>query len=430
MKRYLWTALVALSGLSSSDCAPRAVAAPAEASNDANVSWNQWRGPYRDGTSAAAPWPAKLDERHLVEQWRVPLQSSYSGPIVSGERVFVTETIDERTERVTALDRRSGKILWVQEWPGAMKVPFLAAKNGSWIRSTPACDGQWLYVGGMLDRLVALNVATGEVRWQIDFVAENGATIPAFGCVSSPLIDGDDVYVQAGGAVCRVDKHTGKILWKLLADGGGMNGSAFSSPVIAQLRGVRQLVVQTREQLAGISLADPQGSVLWQQEVPAFRGMNILTPTVVGDAIFTSSYGGKSLLYDLNQNADGMQVSLRWENKLQGYMSSPIVHEGHVYLHLRNRRFACIRLEDGAERWVTQPFGEYWSLIAQGDRLLALDERGHLILIRATPTEFTQLDQRQITDEPAWAHLGNDQDQLFVRHLSGLVVYRWSEPTP
>ena len=160
------------------------------------------------------------------------MQPSYSGPIVWGERVFTTETVDERTERVVAVDRQTGETLWTQQWDGAMKVPFFAASRGSWIRATPACDGQRVYVGGMRDVLSALDVQTGKIIWQVNFVEKLQSPLPSFGFVSSPLIDGDALYVQAGGGVVKLDKQTGEIQWRALADGGGMYGSAFSSPVI------------------------------------------------------------------------------------------------------------------------------------------------------------------------------------------------------
>ncbi|MEZ6067548.1 MAG: PQQ-binding-like beta-propeller repeat protein [Planctomycetaceae bacterium] len=117
--------------------------------------------------------------------------------------------------------------------------------------------------------------------------------------------------------------------------------------------------------------------MLWTQEIPAFRGMNILTPAAYEDSVFTSSYGGKSFLYKVNRGADErFQTQLGWDNKVQGYMSSPVVIDGHVYLHLRNQRFACIDLATGESRWTTTPYGRYWSLIARGDRILALDETG------------------------------------------------------
>ena len=90
----------------------------------------------------------------------------------------------------------------------------------------------------------------------------------------------------------KLDKQTGETVWRSLQDSGGMNGSAFSSPMKATIAGKPQILVQTRERLAGVD--EITGEELWSQEIEAFRGMNILTPVVFGDAIFTSTYGGKS----------------------------------------------------------------------------------------------------------------------------------------
>lgn len=400
--------------------------------DDLTGTWPQWRGPSRDGLAAPSPvWPARVDEATLAQTWRVELGPSYSGPIVAADRVFVTETRGKKTEVVQALSRADGQVLWTAEWPGAMSVPFFAAANGDWIRATPAFDGESLFVAGMRDVLVCLDAANGTERWRVDFPARFHTPLPSFGFVSSPLVDGEHVYVQAGAAFVKLNKRTGEIVWRTLQDSGGMNGSAFSSPVKATLAGQTQLVVQTRERLVGVD--DESGEELWSQKIEAFRGMNILTPVVVGDAIFTSTYGGKTCCFDLVPSGDVSSpaksyiLTQRWQNKAQGYMSTPVVIDGHVYLHLRNQRFTCINLATGKEQWTTTPFGKYWSLVAQGRQILALDERGDLLLIHANPEKFDLLGQHHISDSPTWAHLAVCDNQVFIRDLKGLAVYRWSE---
>jgi outer membrane protein assembly factor BamB len=396
------------------------VAAPIPAADDAT--WTQWRGPSRDGRISGPTWPGTLEQEQLALEWSAPLGPSYSGPIVSSDRIFVTETKDKKFELVRAFDRSNGKQIWETQWEGSMSVPFFAASNGSWIRATPALEGERLYVGGMRDMLVCLDAGSGKTVWKVDFVATMNSAPPTFGFVSSPLVHGDSVYVQAGGGVVRLDKLTGKILWKSLDDGGGMDGSAFSSPVIATIAGQEQLVVQSRTRLAGVSLQD--GSVYWSQEIPAFRGMNILTPTVIGDSIFTSSYGGKSALLGIVRNGSGWQVSEVWTHKSQGYMSSPVVVGEQIYLHLRNQRCVCLDAATGKERWTTTPFGKYWSLIANGDKLLALDQNGELLLIQASPDAFKLIARRKVAED-SWAHLAIAGDQLVVRDLDAVKTFRW-----
>ncbi|MBN9691746.1 MAG: PQQ-binding-like beta-propeller repeat protein [Verrucomicrobia bacterium] len=387
--------------------------------------WPQWRGPTRDGQVSGPAWPETLQGAALTQRWQVSLEPGYSGPIVTPDRVFTTETVDKKLERVRALDRTTGRELWRQEWEGAMSVPFFARSNGDWIRATPAWDGETLYVAGMRDVLVALDAQTGAVRWRKDFVEELKSPVPAFGFVSSPLVVGDALYVQAGGGVMRLEKATGKIVWRSLESTDGMMGSAFSSPMLATVAGRPQLIVQTRTELVGLN--PESGAVLWQQPVEAFRGMNILTPTAVGNRIFTSAYGGKTLAYDIQETNGSYRAEPAWEFKAQGYMTSPVIVNGFAYLHLRNQRALCINVATGQEQWTTgDSFGKYWSLVAQGDRILALDQKGELLLLRANPEKFTLIDRRKVSEEESWAHVAVVGEDVYIRDLKGLTAWVWS----
>ncbi|QDT29172.1 outer membrane biogenesis protein BamB [Gimesia panareensis] len=385
-----------------------------------NRDWSQWRGPHRDGTLQDSALPDSLDENKLKVRWKLPLAPGYSGPIVTGDKVFVTETLDQQQEVARALDRKTGKEIWKQSWPGAMSVPFFAKANGDWIRATPACDGERLYVAGIRDVLVCMEADSGNILWRVDFVEQLKSPLPSFGFASSPLVVGDAVYVQAGGGFCKLNKLTGEIIWRVLEDGGGMFGSAFSSPCLAQIEGVPQLLVQTRTTLAGV---DPDtGKILWKQKIPAFRGMNILTPAVHKNTVFTSSYGGRSFLFEISRTDEGWQVKELWTNPTQGYMSSPVIIDGYIYLHLKNQRFTCLDLKTGKAVWTTAPFGKYWSMVTDGQKILALDQKGDLLLMKASPTSFELLDRRQVAED-SWAHLAVSGQELFVRALDQLIVF-------
>lgn len=396
--------------------------------SSATQDWNQWRGPNRDGQIGGVPWPESLAENYLEPIWHAKLGPSYSGPVVSTDAVFVTETRDKSHELVRALSRVDGKELWKAEWQGAINVPFFAKSRGDWIRATPAYDGKNLFVAGMRDVLVSFDAKTGKEQWRVDFSKQFNSPLPEFGLVCSPLIDGNALYIQASNAIVKLNKNTGKTIWRTLeGENNIMSNGAFSSPLLAEVAGAKQLIVQTREELVGL---DPEtGKTLWKQMVPSFRGMNILTPVVFGDAIFTSSYQNKSWLYRLTKGANGIAVEQAWENTAQGYMSTPVVIDGHAYLHLGNQRFTCINLKTGERTWTSgKPFGKYASLVAQRDRILALDERGILLLIKANPKEFELLSERQISEDETWAHLAVSGNELFVRELNGLAVYRWQTP--
>ncbi len=386
--------------------------------------WPQWRGPNRDCIVEGPVWPDRLPEV-MKPVWRVELGDSYSGPIVTSDKVFVTETAGKKYEVVRALDRATGEEIWKTQWEGAMSVPFFARQNGSWIRSTPTWDGERLYVGGIRGVMVCLNAENGEEIWRKDFVKEFSASMEQFGFVCSPVVLGDYLYSQCCAGLLKIDKKTGKTVWRAMKESGGMMGGSFSSPVIATIAGKEQLIAQSRSTLAGIDFET--GQTLWSKPIPAFRGMNILTPTIIGDSVFTSSYQQGAWMYDVKPLNTGMSPKEKWTSRSRAYMSSPIVIDNHIYMHLQNQRVTCIDATTGETKWTTSDrFGKYWSMVAQGKKILALDERGELLLINANPEKFDLVDRRKISKQSTWAHLAVAGDTIFVRELKAQAVYKWA----
>jgi len=401
------------------------LAAPAVAADP--PTWPQWRGPTRDGLvpTGSAKWPDKLAGDALSQTWRIKdLGPSYSGPIVSADTVFTTETRDKKTEWVSAYDRATGKKKWEASWTGSVEVPFFAAKNGSWIRSTPTLDDGRLYVLGIRDRLVCLDAATGKELWKFDFTSEYKTGTPTFGAVCSPLLDDTALYIAGGGRFVKLDKKTGKELWSGMKDGGGMSGGSFSCPVFATLAGRKQIVVQGRTTLAGLDRAT--GKELWKQAIPSMRGMNILTPTTVGDTVFTSTYGGGTRGLKVLKSGDGFRTEETFTFKYDGYMSTPVLIDGRAYFLGRDQTATCVDVKSGKQLWRSDKrFGQYWSLVANGDKILALDQKGTLYLLRANSKELEILDERKVADGETWAHLAVCGDELFVRDLNGLTAWKW-----
>lgn len=382
--------------------------------------WSGWRGENRDGQLTETKLPEKL--QGAVElAWEKPHAPSYSGPVVFDGMLFTTETVDKKFEKVTAYSLADGSVAWTSQWEGSMSVPFFAASNGDWIRATPACSEKGLVVVGMRDVIVCLDPKTGAKKWTVDCPKDMATPLPMFGANCSPLIDGDAVYMQTGGATVKLSMDDGSVIWQTLDNATSGSPGAFSSPILATISGKRQLLVQTRLELCGV---DPDtGDVLWKQPIEAFRGMNILTPLPIGDRIFTSAHSGIAQLFEITEQGGSWSVNEVWQQKQQAYMSSPVLVDGRIYLHLKNERLTALDVNSGDSTFTTRPLGKYASMIADGNRILALTEKGKLMLLDGTTPEFALIDEMDVA-ENAWAHVAVAGDYLIVRDLASLKVFR------
>ena len=380
--------------------------------------WNQWRGPQRNGK-----WQGHLPKSlsGLKLAWEKTLQPSYSGPVSDGELVFTTATVDETFERVVAFELSTGEVRWTAQWEGAIKVPGYASANGSWIKSTPAVAENALVVLGMRDEVVCLDPSSGEKRWQVDLAERFGARRPPFGGVCSPLIDEEAVYVMGGGATVKLSLADGRSIWRTLADE-GEDDDALSSPIIATLAGTRQLVVQTRTRLCGVGLND--GSVLWSEPIQAYRNMNILTPLVMGNRVFTAARSGRSQCFEIGRDDGQWTVNEVWNQKVQGYMSSPVSDGKTIFLHSNNERLTALDARSGDILWTGRPMGKYQSLVGNDDVILALNSGGELLAVETNRDRLNIIDRAKVADD-SWAYLGIFEGGLLVRDLKSLKVYRY-----
>jgi outer membrane protein assembly factor BamB len=398
--------------------------------DDNSATWPQWRGPSRNGWVTGAPWPESLQESHLVQQWRVELGSSYSGAVVSTDKVFVTETQEEKFEAVRAFDRHTGAEIWRAQWQGAMKVASLGASMGSWIKATPTYDGESLYVSRMCDVLVCLDPETGKQRWQADFHARYGTPLPELGFVCSPLVVDQGVYVQAADSFICVNKKTGTSVWRCLIRSDLGQGS-YSSPDFAEIHGQPQLLVANIPSIAGVDPAT--GKVLWQRVLDSYDQGCILAPIPFRGGIFTSTRASRTGYYllklkegPLTPKEGHFTISVDWKNKSAIYMSSPVIIDGHVYAHLKNSHLVCIDLQNGEQKWISKRrYGKYCSMICCNDHILVLTNEGELVLIRARPDRCELVDSRMISMTETWGHLALAGNQIFIREKNAIVAYRW-----
>ncbi len=379
--------------------------------------WPQVRGPARDGVATEDPSLARTwTDQGPAERWRRPIGAGFAAPVVAGDRLFTLSAEDD-TEHALCLDAATGKTLW--------QVPIgtrFTNSFGDGPRATPTVDGDIVYVVSGDAQLSALRIADGEVVWHRDLNEDFGGAVPRFGFSVSPLIEGDLLLMEVGAAgdqpaVVALDKHSGALRWGALAE-----AASYSSPVIASIDGIRQVIFSRRagQEVVGIDL---DGAVLWRH--PGARAAIVIPMVIAPNRVFLSSsdddYGG--VMLEIGRDGDdNWQVAEVWRNaRMRNHFNNAVIVGQYLY-GFDNATLRCLDLADGSEQWAHRGFGK-GSLIAASDRLYVLGDDGTLALVHATPERYEELGRVQAMTGRAWTAPALARGTIFVRDHDEIAAF-------
>ncbi len=380
--------------------APAGHAAPASAPVRGSAlpglaDWPGLLGPRRNGViqgvELARDWRVKSPR----ELWRIPVGAGWAGFAVVGERAYTLEQHGP-DEVATAYELATGERLWSHADPTRYETTI----GGIGPRSTPTLAGGRVYVMGATGHLRALDAATGELLWQRDTVADNGAEIPEWGRSVSPLVVQDLVVIGAGGpagrSVVAYDAGTGEPRWAA-----GDDGPSYSSPVLLELAGEPQVVSFNAESLTGHALAD--GRQLWRFPWPAEQP-NVSVPLALGsDQLFASSgYGVGAKRLRIAAADNGLQsAELIWQSpRLKAKFTNVVEHQGHLY-GLDDGTLVCLDPATGERRWKAGRYG-HGQVILAGALLLVQTEQGEIVLVEPSPEAHRELARHQVHEGKTW----------------------------
>jgi outer membrane protein assembly factor BamB len=386
--------------------------------------WSQWRGPSRTGMTAGFKAPAAWPERPR-QVWKANVGSGHSSPVVAAGKAYLHSRIGEQ-EAVTAFDVASGKQLWQQTYDVAYTMNPAARGHGKGPKSTPVIDGTRLFTFGISGVLTAWNTASGQMLWRKDFQKDFPATSPDFGVAMSPIVAGGSLIVHAGGpgngAIFAIDPAKGGVRWTWKGD-----APAYSSPVVADIGGTRQVITQSQSHLVGLSLAD--GKLLWQIAFKTAYDQNIVTPVVSKDVVIYSGLGNPLAAVRVSQQGGKWTTDQVWQNPdLPMYMSSPVLHNGHLFgLTQKNRgQFFCADAATGKTVWATKGReGENAAVILAGDLLIATTTEGELVVAKADTAAFTPIRRYTIAESPVWAHPVPAGSGVLIKDAESLAYFQF-----
>ena len=103
--------------------------------------WPSFRGPQGTGVSGETGVPLKWGDKENM-RWRAPLPDrGNSTPVVWGDRVFVTQAVEQENRRaLIAFDRRNGRLLWQSGTTFDEREP--TNSQNPYCSASPATDGK------------------------------------------------------------------------------------------------------------------------------------------------------------------------------------------------------------------------------------------------------------------------------------------------
>jgi outer membrane protein assembly factor BamB len=369
----------------------------AEPGGEAMQFWPQWRGPISSGAAPLADPPLQWSETNNVK-WKVAIPGNGdSTPIVWGNRVFVltaapagnggsgkSETPDQEYQFIVLChDRQTGKVLWQRI--ARQEVPHEGhQENNTFASASPVTDGRVLcaFFGS---RGLHCYDFDGNLKWEKDFGKMK--TKMAFGEGSSPALSGDTVVIywdqEGAGFIAAMDKNTGKELWRQPRD----ESTGWSTPLIVEHDGRRQVIVNATRKVRSYDLAT--GRQIW--ECGGQTANAIPTPVASAGVVYvTSGFRGSALqAIKLGRTGDltGTDAILWSHGKSTPYVPSPLLVDHFLYVVAGNDAIlSCFEAATGQAEFEHERLegihAIYASPVAAKDRVYVLSRDGVCLVLK------------------------------------------------
>lgn len=343
--------------------------------------WPQWRGAHGEGISSEKNIPINWSDKENVA-WRTPMPGQAGAtPCVWGERIFTTSSEGDDLV-LLCLNTADGKILWKQT-VGTGNQDARAGEGNS-ASPSPCTDGKhvWVFFG---TGVLACYSVEGKEVWKFDVGQRFGKLDIQFGMTSTPVLDGDGLYLQLihgpmkmsddtrTGKVIKLDKETGKTVWEFdrVTEAKFECKHSYASPFVYDDKKMRFLVVHGADCITGHDLNS--GKELWRFGMlngptelnpkptdPTFRfvaspGISpksdvIIVPTAKEGPVI--ALRASKLAGDVNKKPE----AILWNFPRTPDVSIPLIVDDLVYLLHKDGKLQCLELATGKEVYFNRTF--------------------------------------------------------------------------
>jgi outer membrane protein assembly factor BamB len=383
--------------------------------------WPQYNGRASDRSSSEALGAKSFPKDGPKARWRSETGPGFSSLAVVGKRAY-TLVLRDGDEVLVALDAESGKEQWSAklsepDYDGGADAGEDGNDGGDGPRATPSVvEGRvFTYDANLV--LYAHDAATGKELWKQDIADDFGGQKIQWNNAASALVEGAHVFVVGGGeseSLLAFEAATGKLAWK-----SGSEKMTHATPIAATLHGKRQVIFFVQSGL--IAVEPTTGAELWRAEFP-YRTSTAASPVVSGDVVFCSAgYGVGAAAWRVDSKDEKLVPELLWRtpNKNINHWSTPVVHDGHLYGMFSFKEYGkgplrCIELETGEEKWAQAGFGP-GNVILVGGTLVALSDKGELVLVDPRPDAYQELARADVLPGKCWSMPAFAGGALYLR---------------
>jgi outer membrane protein assembly factor BamB len=246
--------------------------------------------------------------------FRAPVEATRIEPVIAGELLVLTGP-----QGLSALRLSDGSVAWQAAGGTSVRPPAANGDTILWSAAIPDGAGA---------RVVALDAATGEVRWERSFP---GVALPG-----GVEFAGEALFTAA--PVARLDPRTGETVWEAPELSGGTGSPALSADG-------RVVYLGRVDPMSGgevVALSASDGSILWRAALGGHALSLFDRPAASGDRVVVPTLGGA--LFGL----DARTGEVLWQSELPAPVFGAVtVAEGRIYAALTDGEVVGLSAQDG-----------------------------------------------------------------------------------
>jgi outer membrane protein assembly factor BamB len=375
--------------------------------------WAQWRGPFQTGvspeTGLVSTW--SLEGENLI--WRAPFTGRSTPAVFDGRICAIgrTGTGIDRQEVVSCWDAGDGHLLWERKFNVyGTTVPFSRA---GWAGVAGDPETGYVYAQGVDGHLWCLD-RQGKTVWEWNLSEDVGRFSGYGGRTHTPILDEDQLLISVISSswgpqapprhrFFSFDKKTGIIRWVSTVSDGVKDLNTQGEGVVAMIGGQRLLIGPTADGWV-VAVKVRTGEEVWKFHLSQ-RGLNV-SPVVDGNIVYVAHSEenvdegvlGRVVAFDGSGSGDITGSSELWRREILSGYSSPLFHDGRLYVVDNSANLHALDGKTGAPYW-EHNFGTVGkgSPVWADGKIYVTEVNGNLQVIEPGDKEAKTLSQVHVT---------------------------------